>query len=369
MRRSPNLQRLLIWGLSGPIIALNIWLLTQLLRYFEGIVSVLVTAAILAFLLNYPVHLFERIRLSRTQAVTLVLLLTVTLLVIAGFTLVPLIVDQTTQLLSRIPDSLRTSAQNLKALDNWAKERNLPLDLQGFSGRINNQIERQLETLARQALGIALGTLNWLITSTLILVLAFYMLLYGGRLWNGLINLLPPQYGLPFRASLRLNFHNFFISQILLAVFMTVALIPIFLAMRVPFALVFAVFIGIAEVIPLVGATLGIGLVTLILVLQDFWLGFWVAIAATILQQIRDNILAPKLMGDFTGLNPIWIFVALLVGLQVGGFLGIVVAVPIAGTIKGTFDAVWGTQRSPNFGEGERRSEGIRKWGDEEMKG
>jgi len=46
------------------------------------------------------------------------------------------------------------------------------------------------------------------------------------------------------------------------------------------------------------------------------------------------------MMGEFTGLNPLWIFIALLMGLQIGGFLGVVVAVPIAGTIKGTIDAL-----------------------------
>ncbi len=52
-------------------------------------------------------------------------------------------------------------------------------------------------------------------------------------------------------------------------------------------------------------------------------------------------------MGGFTGLNPIWILVALLVGLQIAGFLGVIIAVPIAGTIKDTLDAIRGTSQSP----------------------
>jgi predicted PurR-regulated permease PerM len=340
MHRSAHLQRLFVWGLSGPIIALNVWLLTQLFRFFEGLVTVLVMAAILAFLLNYPVRFLRRAPMSRVQAVTLVLLATVTVFTIAAVTLVPIIVDQTSQLLAKIPNWLQASAHNLQTFDTWAKQRNLPLDLQGFSGRINNQVERQLEVVAKEALNLALGTVNWLIATILVFVLAFYMLLYGNRLWNGLINLLPPRYGIPFRESLWLNFHNFFISQILLAGFMAVALIPVFLALQVPFALLFALLIGIAELIPLVGAALGIGVVSILLMLQNFWMGFWVAIAATLLQQVRDNILGPKMLGDFTGLNPIWIFIALLMGLQMAGFLGVLVAVPIAGTIKGTLDVV-----------------------------
>jgi predicted PurR-regulated permease PerM len=45
-------------------------------------------------------------------------------------------------------------------------------------------------------------------------------------------------------------------------------------------------------------------------------------------------------MGEFIGLNPILIFIALLVGGQIAGVLGVIIAVPVAGTIKGTIDAI-----------------------------
>jgi len=59
-----------------------------------------------------------------------------------------------------------------------------------------------------------------------------------------------------------------------------------------------------------------------------------------LMQQVKDNLIAPKLMGDFIGLNPIWIFVAILIGFEVAGLLGTLISVPIAGTIKGTYDAI-----------------------------
>ena len=102
----------------------------------------------------------------------------------------------------------------------------------------------------------------------------------------------------------------------------------------------FAILIGISELIPFIGAALGIGLVTMLVLLQNWWLAFQVAIAAILMQQIKDNLLAPKLLGNFIGLNPIWIFVAILMGFEIAGLLGTLVAVPIAGTIKGTFDAI-----------------------------
>ncbi len=337
---SAYLQRLLIFGLSGPILALNLWILFQVFHYFNHLITVVTISAILAFLLNYPVRIIERFYRSRSQAVIVVLLLTLALLVILGITLVPIVIDQITQLLNNIPDWLAASNDNLDRFDTWAKARRLPINLKTLSTRLNARIESQVQVLATQVVGFALGTLSGLLDTILIVVLAFYMLLYGANLWRGLISLLPPKIGLPLSESLRLNFQNFFISQILLALFMVATLTPIFLVFNVPFALLFALLIGVGELIPFIGATLGIGLVTLLVMLNSFWLAIRVAVAAVIMQQIKDNLLAPRLMGEFIGLNPILIFIALLVGGQIGGIFGAIIAVPIAGTIKGTIDTI-----------------------------
>jgi predicted PurR-regulated permease PerM len=338
--RSADFQRLLFFGLCGPLLVLNLWILAKVISYFQQLITVVVVAAIFAFLLNYPVRFLVRFYKSRSQAVIVVLLLTLTLLLILGITLGPIVNDQTTELLNNIPAWLKASNENLDRLNQWARGRRLPLDFKSFSDRLNTQVESQVQVLATQFLGLALGTLSGLIDTVLVIVLAFYMLLYGGSLWQSLIGLLPPQIALPFSASLRLNFHKFFISQILLSLFMFGTLTPIFLILKVPFALLFALLIGVSQLIPLIGATLGIGLVTILVMLNSFWLGVWVAIPALILQQIKDNLLAPRLMGEFIGLNPLLIFIALLIGAKIAGPLGVIVAVPVAGTIKGTIEAI-----------------------------
>ncbi|MBD2135958.1 MAG: AI-2E family transporter [Sphaerospermopsis kisseleviana] len=340
MRRSASLQTLLIYGLSGPIIALNVWLLSLLFRYFQHPITILSIAAILAFLLNYPVKLLEKARITRTQAVIIVLIFTLALLIILGFTLVPMVIDQTIQLLNKIPDWLASSQDNLENLQMLARQKRIKLDLSLVTEQINAGVQNILQQIASGAVGFAGTLLSGLLNIVLVIVLAFYMLLYGDRLWYGLINLLPSYIGIPFSKSLQLNFQNFFLSQLLLALFMVVALTPIFLFLRVPFALLFAIIIGISELIPFIGATLGIGLVTLLVFLQTWWLAFPVAMVAIIMQQIKDNILSPKLLGNFIGLNPLWIFIAILMGFEIAGLLGTLVAVPIAGTIKGTFDAI-----------------------------
>lgn len=346
MRLSPYVQRLLLLGLSGPLLALNIWLLSQFFRYFEHLITVLIVSAILAFLLNYPVRILVRFYRSRSQAVIVVLLLALTILVILGITLVPILINQTAELLNKIPDWLEASNTNLDRLHAWTKQRDLPIDVLAFTSLLNANIESQVQVLATQVLGFALGTLSGLLDTVLVVVLAFYMLVYGARLWQGLISLLPPQIGLPFSEALRLNFHNFLISQLLLGLFMFITLALIFIILKVQFALLFALLIGIAQLIPFIGAALGISLVIILVMLNSFWLAIRVAIAAFIMQQIKDNLLAPRLMGEFIGLNPLLIFVALLIGAKIAGILGVIIAVPVAGTIKGTIDAISVMQQS-----------------------
>ncbi|MDY6898570.1 MAG: AI-2E family transporter [Cyanobacteriota bacterium] len=341
MHRWASLKNLLIYGLSAPIIALNIGLLSVIFDYFRRPLTILSIAAILAFLLNYPVRFLERGRISRQWAVTIVLLLTLVLLILIGITLVPLVINQTIQLTDKIPDWLSSFQDQLEQLQGIAKRRRLPLiDFEILTKQINASIENLLKDLPLGAVGFAGTLVSTLVDTILVIVLAFYMLLYGDKVWYGLVNLLPHKIRLPLSQSLRLNFHYFFLSQFLLAMFMVASLTPIFLVIGIPFAFLFAVVIGISQLIPFIGATLGIGFVTILLLLQNWWLATQLAFFSILMQQIKDNLIAPKLLGNFTGLNPIWIFVVILVGFEIAGLLGTLVAIPIAGTIKGTFDAM-----------------------------
>ncbi|EDX77109.1 hypothetical protein MC7420_246 [Coleofasciculus chthonoplastes PCC 7420] len=69
-------------------------------------------------------------------------------------------------------------------------------------------------------------------------------------------------------------------------------------------------------------------------------------VVAIIIEQIIENVIAPRLLGGFTGLNPVWLLVSLLIGAKIGGVVGLLIAVPMAGFIKSTA-TVWKTQKRP----------------------
>lgn len=337
MRNSELLRRYLLYGLSGPVIVLNLWVLSQVYRYFEGIITLVALSAVLALLLNYIVDAFQRLGSTRSQAIFMVLMVFVVLLIVLASTLIPILIDQTDQLLQRLPELVQASNQNITWLESLINRNNLPLNLD----QITNQLIAQIQGVLTRLPELALNTLGQLFTSVFLIVLAFYMLLYGDRFWKGLIRLLPFRFGEALSHSLQQQFHQFFLSQILLALIMVVCLVPTLLILRIKFTLLFTLIVGLFQVVPLIGPTIGISLVCLLIWgLQGFVPSVQVLVACFVYQQIIDNIIAPRLRGNFTGLNPIWIIISLLLGGRVAGFVGVVLAMPIAATIKSTIEAM-----------------------------
>ncbi len=73
--------------------------------------------------------------------------------------------------------------------------------------------------------------------------------------------------------------------------------------------------------------------------LQNFWLGVEVAGIAVAIDQINSNFIAPRILGNLTGLNPVWVVVSLLIGAKLGGVLGLLIAIPLASFIKDIADS------------------------------
>jgi predicted PurR-regulated permease PerM len=337
MHLAELVRRYLLYGLSGPVIVLNLWVLGQVFKYFEGLITFTILSAILALILDYLVRLLERFRLTRTQAVLVVLFLFLFLMVILGFTLIPIVLGQATQLVQGLPGLLEAGDRNFTGLRRFINQYDLPLDID----QITRQISSQIQAIVANLPELAINTVGQIFASILLVVLAFYMLLYGERCWKGVINLLPPKLGNALSTSLKQQFHQFFLSQLLLALVMVLFLIPTFLILQIKFTLLLVLIIGLLQVIPLFGATIGIGLVTLLVLgLQGYFPAIQVVVASVFFQQITDNIIAPRLRGDFTGLNPIWIIIALLIGGRVAGFIGVVLAMPVAATIKSTIETM-----------------------------
>ncbi|QSV54814.1 MAG: AI-2E family transporter [Dolichospermum sp. UKL201] len=333
------IARYLAIALLAPLLVLNGWAIAAIFNYFHSLIVILVGASVIAFLLNYPVSWMENHGAKREQVAILVFLLALSILLALGVTLFPLALTQAQQLVARLPDLIDSGRSQLMILNGKAESVGLPINLDALAAQINDRVKGQLQSIAGQVLNLAVITVTSLLDFLLTMVLTFYLLQHGGELWQSLVEWLPSKFRAPFSKTVRLSFQNFFITQLILSTCMASALIPTFLWLKVPFGLLFGLTIGVMALIPF-GGSVGIALTTSLVSLQDVSMGVRVLIAAIIVQQILENLIAPRILGSFTGLNPVWILISVLTGARIGGLLGVIVAVPCAVVIKSIINAI-----------------------------
>lgn len=342
---SPVQQFLITWLL----VLVTGWVTLTALRYVGELLSILITAGLIAFLLNYAVAILQAF-LPRSIAAVLVYLLAGVVVVLIVLTLVPPVFIQARQLVVNLPSLLDSAQQQLAMFQAWSAEHNLPFDVRILASQFLSRVQNLSEAIASKGFGLVVGTFNWVLDLIFVLVISFYMLIDGERLWGGVTSVLAPKIREELTQSLKRNLQRFVSGQLLLGLFMAITLTPAFWALRVPFFLLFAVFIGFMEVIPFIGATLGIAAVTVVVAFIDWWLALQVLAVAIALQQIKDNLVAPRIMGNLTGLSPVIIFVSLLLGAQFGGFLGVILAIPLTGVVKSLAEIVFDPTLPPQTG-------------------
>jgi predicted PurR-regulated permease PerM len=324
------LVRFLLLFLSG-------WALTLILDYFQNVIFIFTFGAIVAFLLSYPAAWLNRY-LPHSVAVTLVFIIGISLITGITITVIVTILSQGQQLIESLTTFINSLVPLVDGAEKILKERNIPIDLDLIRTKLNDEFFQGI----RLGISSSLSTLQFFFANFVnfifITVIAFFMLLDGEKLWGFFIKLLPLHQQGRFNYLIRRNLLAFFRGQIILCLFLTTATFIVFVILQVPFPLLLAVIIGVIDLIPGIGATLGGAIVVLIVLSQKVWLAIQVFIALIIIQQIQDNLIAPRIMRGSLNISPVVIFFALLVGYKVAGLLGVFMAIPIAGLVVSWFE-------------------------------
>ncbi|WP_287128614.1 AI-2E family transporter [Candidatus Cyanaurora vandensis] len=332
-----SLQQILVTSL---LVFLSGWALLTTLTYFGQFIVIFVLAGIVAFLLDYPVTVLQK-WLPRGGAGLVVYALVALALVGFGLTIGPVIFEQVQLLAERLPGIIQSSQQQMQGFNQWLDRRGIRLNLDQLQTELLAQITQRAQGVAEGALGFTLSTLTIVVDGILVAVIAFYMLFDGKRVWRTLMRLFPANLRDPLTVALSFNLRVFFAGQLLLGTFMAVVLTPIFWLLGSPFPVLSGLLIGLLELIPFIGATIGIAAVVFLAALQDPLLALYMLIASVIVQQIKDNVITPRVLGNFTGLSPILIFGSLLLGAKVGGLLGVILAIPLTGVVKSILDVLF----------------------------
>jgi predicted PurR-regulated permease PerM len=344
MERSPKSYNKNIWNqLTNSVLIrflllfLSAWAFILLLDYFQNAIFIFTFASTLAFLLNYPVTWLNRF-LPRNVSIVLVFSLGIAIIVALAITILLTLTSQGQQVLTSSTKAVNDLAPVLDNVEKLLAERNINIDLNLIRQRANNEILARLGQGIDYTIGSVTIFLSNFINFIFISVVSFFMLLEGERLWSFILKILPTEFRDRFDYLVKRNFLGFFRSQIILCLFLTTSYFIIFLVLKVPFALLLALIAGFLDLIPGIGATLGVATTFFIVLTQDVGLAIKVVIACIILQQIQDNLIAPRIMRGSLNINPVVVFFALLIGARVAGLLGVFIAIPLAGLIVSWFE-------------------------------
>ncbi|EAR50392.1 Lipocalin-related protein and Bos/Can/Equ allergen [Oceanicola granulosus HTCC2516] len=315
------------WGIAALVFAVVLWFLGDALTPF-------LLGGAFAYILDPVADRLERLGMRRLFAVITITVLAILVFVLLVLLVVPTLVRQLTQLIETAPELFIR-------LRDWLAAR-FP-DLVDEGSTIRQQLASIGETIAARggemlsaALSSALSFVNVLVLLVIVPVVTFYLLLDWDRMVARIDTLLPREHAPTIRrlaSEIDETLSSFIRGQGLVMLIQGTFYAVSLMLVGLQFGVVVGAFAGLVTFIPYVGAIVG-GALAIGLALFQFW-GEWhmIALVAAIFfggQFLEGNILTPLLVGDSVGLHPVWLLLALAIFGAIFGFVGLLVAVPVA---------------------------------------
>ncbi len=331
-----------------PLSLLAIWALG---RASGSVLLILVTASLVALILNPVVRRFERWRVPRGLAILIVYLGGFAILGGVGVLLSDPISTQVTRFQRDVPHLVNQANKDLTNFQNF-------LDRNGIKVHIQQQGQTALQTLQKNILkrsGALVTFSRDLLTQAvtvgfdlvLILVLSIYLLVYGRQIGEMVRRLMPDGDGTPeddFPLLIQHAVYGYVRGQVLFSLIMgasaTLALWVFGLVGIFPqgetYAVFFGAFYGLMEFIPYIGPIIGPAPAVLVALFNDPVSAIWVVLLFIALQQLEGHVVAPQVFRISLRINPIIIILALLIGYRLYGIAGALLALPTAAVVRQT---------------------------------
>lgn len=323
-------QQTTYWGAAAVVLGVVLWVLGDVIMPF-------ILGGAIAYCLDPVADRLEKAGLSRVLSVSVITLVAFIVFILLILLVIPTLVTQITGLIEAapgMPDRIKSFVSaNFPAV----------MDEQSTVYRqliaISETIQSKGGELLNGVLSSAAGFLNVLVLLVVVPVVAFYLLLDWDNMVARIDELLPREHAGTVRQiahDIDRTLASFIRGQgtvcLVMGIFYAVGL----MAVGLNFGLVVGSFAGLITFIPYVGALLG-GVLAIGLAIVQFW-GDWVWIGAVGIifalgQFLEGNVITPRLVGQSVGLHPVWLIFALSVFGALFGFVGMLVAVPVAAMI------------------------------------
>ena len=364
------IPRLLLWIVVTAFLAYAAF---SLVRRLQQLLLWIVAALFLSFALEPAVNWLVGRGWRRGLAAAMVLLSLGLLGLVALALMVPLVIDQVQELVTKLPSWLDQASVYTQR---W-------FDVELTSGKILRNIasaQANIQQIATNVASFGAFVLGLLFQVLTIGLFTFYFVADGPRFRRGVCSLLPPRIQVDLLAAWEVAIDKtggYLYSRLLLAVINATASLIVLQALGIPFALPLALWQGfVSQFIPVVGTYIAAAVPLLVALLEDPWRALLFLIFVVIYQQIENYLLAPRITAKTMQLHPAVAFGAALAGASVSGLIGAFMALPAAAVIQSTVstylkrhevveteltrrDAVEQEEAEP---EAEGEEQGARRW-------
>jgi predicted PurR-regulated permease PerM len=331
-----------------PISLLALWVLA---KAAGKVLLIFIVAAVIALILNPAVAFVQRPRVPRGLAVLVVYLAFFLTLIGIGFLLANPIAAQVRTFTNNLPHIINEANRQIAKFQRELEHHGIHLHLvkQGKTAlqSIQDKVAKSAGKIASSAGGLLTEAASAIFDLVLVFVLSVYMLVYGERIGRLVRRCMPDGDGTPADDYPTLVQHavsRYVGGQLLFSVLMGTSagvslyvfgLLGIFPDGR-HYALAFGMFYGVMELIPYIGPILGAVPAVVVALFTDPLVALWVALLFVGLQQLEGHVVAPQIFGHTLRINPLLVIFALLLGLQLYGIVGALVALPILAILRET---------------------------------
>jgi len=326
----PVRQQVTYWAMVCAAFLVLLWALGQVLLPF-------IVGGAIAYILDPLADRLQARGLSRIWATIVIFALAILVAILALLLVLPMLISQIIALVQAAPEFYETARAQI--VERFPSVINEDSAARQVMADILVAARTQAGSLASQVLTSAGAALSGIVILVISPVVAFYLLLDWDRMIARIDDLLPRDHAPVVRqlaAQMDATLASFVRGQgtvcLILGAFYAIALMVVGLQ----FGLVVGLFAGLISFIPYIGALFG-GVLAIGLALFQFWgEWYWIAAVAGIFmigQTVEGNILTPNLVGGSVGLHPVWLLFALAAFGSVFGFVGMLIAVPVAAII------------------------------------
>jgi predicted PurR-regulated permease PerM len=366
-----NWQRVRDILISIICIGVLFWAGWSILGQFVHAIILLLIAMAIAFLVTPLVNLLNR-SMPRILATLLVFVVILAALGALCYALVFSLIQQIQYFSNNLPSYIANLPTTYTTFQKWLVAQGIPQsNIDSTLANLQTQVTNFLQNIVTNALSIVFFVTDILVNILLVTVLSFYLVLDGKRIRNAIVGVAPKRsmpHVLLFEDALNRVVGNYIRGQLTLALIIGVlAGIGCSIFHMENYALIVGVMAFLFETIPMVGPALAsIPALLISLLLPDpFPRTVYVLIYFICVQMVESNILGPRIVGHAVGLHPVASILALIIGAQLFGPFGALLATPIVAAVWVVIASLYRSLRGESADEilaaTRRRSSWIRR--------